>query len=83
VADVVKNNDPEYDFTAADGFGHKLWVIRDKKTNDRITEIFAGHTRRSMSPTGITAQPPRRAWDRSARQRPRHTGNESIAISSP
>ena len=42
VADVVKNNDPEYDFTAADGFGHKLWVIRDKKTNDRITEIFAG-----------------------------------------
>ena len=42
VADVVKNNAPEYDFTAADGFGHKLWVIRDKKTNDRITEIFAG-----------------------------------------
>lgn len=33
---------PEYDFTAADGFGHKLWVIRDRKTIDRITEIFAG-----------------------------------------
>ena len=42
VADVVKTNAPEYDFTAADGFGHKLWVIRDRKTNDRITEIFAG-----------------------------------------
>ena len=42
VADVVKNNAPEYDFTAADGFGHQLWVIRDRKTNDRITEIFAG-----------------------------------------
>lgn len=42
VADVVKNSAPEYDFTAADGFGHKLWVIRDRKTNDRITEIFAG-----------------------------------------
>ena len=42
VADVVKNNAPEYDFTAADGFGHRLWVIRDRKTNDRITEIFAG-----------------------------------------
>lgn len=41
VADVVRNHAPEYDFTAADGFGHKLWVIRDKKTNDRITEIFA------------------------------------------
>lgn len=42
VADVVANSAPEYDFTAVDGFGHKLWVIRDKKTNDRITEIFAG-----------------------------------------
>lgn len=40
VAGVVENNAPEYDFTAADGFGHKLWVIRDRKTNDRITEIF-------------------------------------------
>ena len=33
VADVVANNAPEYDFTAEDGFGHKLWVIRDRKTN--------------------------------------------------
>ena len=41
VAGVVENEAPEYDFTAADGFGHKLWVIRDRKTNDRITEIFA------------------------------------------
>ncbi len=40
VADVVKE-EPEYDFTAADGFGHHLWVIRDKKTNDRLTELFA------------------------------------------
>ncbi len=41
VADVVRNQAPEYDFTAADGFGHKLWVIRDRKTNERITELFA------------------------------------------
>lgn len=40
VAEVVKD-EPEYDFTAADGFGHHLWVIRDKKTNDRLTELFA------------------------------------------
>ncbi len=41
VAGVVKNNAPEYDFTAApDGFGHNFWVIRDRKINDRITEIF-------------------------------------------
>ena len=62
VADVVKNNAPEYDFTAADGFGHQLWVIRDRKTNDRITEIFAGipalyvadgHHRRGARGTGV------------------------------
>ncbi len=41
VADIVGNQAPEYDFTAADGFGHKLWVIRDSKTNERITELFA------------------------------------------
>ncbi len=53
---VAKNNAPEYDFTAADGFGHKLWVIRDRKTNDRITEIFRGNSgsvrRRRPSPYG-------------------------------
>ena len=41
VEQVVKNQAPEYDFTAEDGFGHQLWVIRDQATNDRITEIFA------------------------------------------
>ena len=30
----------EYDFTAADGFGHQLWVIDDEQTCSRITEIF-------------------------------------------
>lgn len=39
---VVTASAPEYDFTAPDGFGHKLWVIRDRATNDRITEIFRG-----------------------------------------
>ena len=65
VAGVVENNAPEYDFTAADGFGHKLWVIRDRKTNNRITEIFKDIPART-SPTAITARPPRRVWDRSA-----------------
>jgi len=37
----VKDNDPEYDFTANDGFGHHFWVIREKAINDRIIELFA------------------------------------------
>ncbi len=41
VEDVVKNNEPDYDFTAADGFGHHFWVVRSKKHNRRLTELFA------------------------------------------
>ncbi len=33
--------EPEYDFVAADGFGHHFWVISDGKDIERITEIFA------------------------------------------
>ena len=41
VSETVASNDPDYDFTAADGFGHSLWVIRDAAKNRRITELFA------------------------------------------
>ncbi len=40
VANIVKS-EPEYDFVAPDGFGHHFWIIDDKKTIRRITEIFA------------------------------------------
>lgn len=40
VAEVVKG-EPEYDFVAPDGFGHHFWMIDDKTTIARITEIFA------------------------------------------
>jgi len=41
VADIVKG-EPEYDFVAApEGFRHTFWVIEDKATIKRITEIFA------------------------------------------
>ena len=41
VEQVVKSNEPDYDFTADDGFGHHFWVVRDAAVNDRITELFA------------------------------------------
>ncbi len=41
VAEVTKGK-PEYDFVAApEGFRHTFWVINDKKTINKITEIFA------------------------------------------
>lgn len=41
VENIVKNQVPEYDFVAEDGFGHTFWAIRDVDVNARITEIFA------------------------------------------
>jgi uncharacterized protein (DUF1015 family) len=76
VENFVKNNAPEYDFTAADGFGHKFWVIRDDVINARITEIFKtipalyvadGHHR-----TAAAA----RVGAEKREQNPNHTGNE-------
>ncbi len=37
----VAATEPEYDFTAEDGFGHHFWVIDDQATIDAITAEFA------------------------------------------
>jgi uncharacterized protein (DUF1015 family) len=39
VANVIKRQ-PVYDFVADEGFGHHFWIIDDKVTIARITEIF-------------------------------------------
>jgi uncharacterized protein (DUF1015 family) len=41
VNEIVKNEKPEYDFTAEDGFGHHFWVIRDPARNRQIEKLFA------------------------------------------
>ena len=41
VAEIVGKREPEYDFVAADGFGHRFWPITDRETIAEITEIFA------------------------------------------
>lgn len=40
VENIVKNQKPEYDFTADDGFGHHFWVINDESTIEKINELF-------------------------------------------
>ncbi len=37
----VAATEPEYDFTAPDGFGHHFWVIDDDQTISEITDEFA------------------------------------------
>jgi len=41
VKKVVRNQRPEYDFVAEDGFGHHFWVIRDHGTTELIQKLFA------------------------------------------
>lgn len=38
---TVSAGEPEYDFTAPDGFGHHFWVIDDPQLIDKVTEAFA------------------------------------------
>ncbi|HLN53401.1 MAG TPA: DUF1015 family protein [Lentimicrobium sp.] len=41
VEKIVTTQQPEYDFTASDGFGHHFWVIREKETIERIISLFS------------------------------------------
>lgn len=38
---IVKNDPPEYDFVAEDGFGHHFWVVRNSADNNNIEKLFA------------------------------------------
>jgi uncharacterized protein (DUF1015 family) len=76
VASVVKNQSPEYDFLAEDGFGHKFWIIDDDELIERISKIFAnipalyvadGHHRTAAA--ALVGQEKRA-------KNPNHTGNE-------
>lgn len=41
VSHIIKEQVPEYDFTATDGVGHHFWVIRDQVIINRIIELFS------------------------------------------
>lgn len=80
IADFVASHKPEYDFTAADGFGHTFWVIDDDKIIKQITSIFAeipalyvadGHHR-----TAAAA----RVGEELMKNNPHHTGNEEYCF---
>jgi uncharacterized protein (DUF1015 family) len=75
VSKVIRSQ-PEYDFTAPDGFGHHFWLIEDETLIKRITEIFAqipslyiadGHHRSAAAAL---------VGDEKRRQNPNHRGDE-------
>lgn len=73
---IVKNEQPEYDFTSDDGFGHHFWVIRDQATVKKITGLFEkvpytyvadGHHRTAAAAL---------VGNEKKKNNPNHTGNE-------
>ena len=74
---IVKNQAPEYDFVAEDGFGHHFWVINDEDTNKRIEELFATKVPYTYVADGHhrTAAASRIGLERK-NQNPNHTGKE-------
>jgi uncharacterized protein (DUF1015 family) len=41
IRSYTESNEPEYDFTAADGIGHHFWVIRDAAVTGKLIHLFA------------------------------------------
>ena len=76
VENFVKNNAPEYDFVAADGFGHKFWAIRDDAINARITEIFKNIPALYVADGHHRTAAAARVGAEKRENNPNHTGNE-------
>ncbi len=77
VEKVVKNNLPEYDFTAEDGFGHHFWVVENDEDNQNIERLFAEKVPYTYVADGHhrTAAAARIKEEKKA-QNPNHTGKE-------
>ena len=76
VESVVKDNEPDYDFTAADGFGHHFWVVRSKELNNRLTELFAGIPALYVADGHHRTAAAARVGQECMAKNPAHTGEE-------
>ncbi len=77
--EIVKKviaNKPEYDFVAADGFGHQLWVIGDDATNKRITELFKNVPALYVADGHHRTAAAARVGQECMKKNPNHTGEE-------
>ncbi len=76
VKEVIAN-EPDYDFTAEDGFGHQFWVVGDRNKNEAIERLFAEKVHCTYVADGHhrTAAAARIGIEKMARN-PNHTGEE-------
>jgi uncharacterized protein (DUF1015 family) len=77
VESITTSEQPEYDFTADDGFGHTFWVVRDRDTNQRIEKLFAEKVPYTYVADGHHRTAAAALVGKEMRENnPRHTGNE-------
>jgi len=77
VENWTKNNKPDYDFTAEDGFGHHFWTITDAETNKRIEELFASKVPYTYVADGHHRTAAAAIGGKERREKnPNHTGEE-------
>ncbi len=78
VEKVVKNNEPVYDFTTEDGFGHHFWVVESEEDNAALEKLFEEKVPYTYVADGHhrTAAAARIMQEKKA-QNPNHTGNEA------
>ncbi len=76
VNEVIKE-EPEYDFTTEDGFGHHFWIIKNQDYIDQIQKIFAEEVQYQYVADGHhrTAAAALVGNERK-KNNPNHTGNE-------
>jgi uncharacterized protein (DUF1015 family) len=75
VAKVVEGT-PEYDFVTSDGFGHHFWIIDDKATIERITELFAAMPAMYIADGHHRSAAAALVGDEKRRNNPNHKGDE-------
>ncbi len=78
VKNTVESKEPEYDFTATDGFGHHFWVIEDDATNSKLEELFKSKVPYTYVADGHHRTAAAALVGKEKRENnPNHTGDES------
>ncbi|HZH72706.1 MAG TPA: DUF1015 family protein [Mariniphaga sp.] len=77
IVERITAGEPEYDFIAEDGFGHRFWVVADESTNRTIEQLFKDKVPYTYVADGHhrTAAAARIGLER-MNQNPDHTGKE-------
>jgi uncharacterized protein (DUF1015 family) len=75
VSKTIKEQNPEYDFTAPDGIQHTVWVVPNNY-NDLIISEFAKITRLYIADGHHRAKSASRAREEKMKSNPNHKGDE-------